>query len=119
MRCTIRGKHGSGRRYYDLVFAFLALVALTSSLVPRPSGAADADKELRRVKGVVGYQSAPTVPLTTVVGKFLLPDDYLAVTQANSAALLTLADSSIVGLGANTNVQVGAFNQTRPGPVRP
>jgi hypothetical protein len=46
----------------------------------------------------------------------LLPDDYLAITREKSAALLALPDSSIVGLGENTSVQVGAFDQTATGP---
>ena len=105
-----------GRHLFSFALTAVALVALTGALVPRPSLAADADKVLQHVKGVVAYQPASTAPPTTVVGKFLLPDDYLAITRAKSAALLTLPDSSIVGLGANTNVQVGAFNQTADGP---
>jgi len=94
----------------------LALLALTSALLPGASRAADADKLLQHVKGVVGYESTSTAPLTTIVGKFLLPDDYLAITREKSAALLTLPDSSIVGLGENTDIQVGAFDQTAAGP---
>jgi len=89
--------------------------ALVVNLMPVRLGAAD-DKQLQRLKGNVGYQTADTAPFTAVIGKFLLPDDYFAVTQATSAALLALPDSSLVGLGANTRVQVGAFNQTADGP---
>lgn len=87
-----------------------------ASTVTPASRAANDDKLLQRVKGVVGYQPANSAPLTTIVGKSLLPDDYLAIMHAKSAALLILPDSSIVGLGENTDVQVGAFNQTTAGP---
>jgi len=100
-----------GRTAVIAAFVF----ALVVNLVPVRLGAAD-DKQLQRLKGTVGYQAVDTAPFTVVVGKFLLPDDYFAVTQATSAALLALPDSSLVGLGANTRVQVGAFNQTADGP---
>jgi hypothetical protein len=90
-------------------------MVLAPGLLPPPSRAAD-DKVLQHVKGEVGYRPASDAPVTTVFGKFLLPDDYLAITRAQSAALLTLPDSSIVALGENTDVQVGAFNQTLAGP---
>jgi len=91
------------------------IFALVVNLVPVRLGAAD-DKQLQRLKGNVGYQTAGTAPFTSVIGKFSLPDDYFAVTQATSAGLLVLPDSSLVGLGENTRVQVGAFNQTADGP---
>ena len=74
------------------------------------------DKVLTKVRGTIGYQTTPDGEFTRVFAKFLLPDDYLAITRAKSAALLTLPDSSLVGLGENTHVQVGAFNQTEAGP---
>jgi hypothetical protein len=89
--------------------------ALVVNLVPSRLGAAD-DKQLQRVKGTVGYQASDSAPFTGVVGKFLLPDDYLAMTRGQSAALLALPDSSLVGLGENTRVQVGAFDQSAAGP---
>jgi hypothetical protein len=77
---------------------------------------ADNEKQLARVKGVIGYTPGADSPLHQIVGKELLPDDYFAVTQSNSAAQLVLADSSIVALGEKTRVRVGAFNQTTDGP---
>lgn len=74
------------------------------------------DKVLASLRGTIGYQTAPDGAFTRVVGKYLLPDDYFAITREKSAALLTLPDSSLVGLGQNTRVQVGAFNQTEAGP---
>jgi len=95
--------------------AALATVVVLALVAGTPTPAAD-DKVLQRVKGVVGYEPTTSAPLTPIVAKFALPDDYLAITREKSAALLTLPDSSIVGLGENTDVQVGAFNQTAAGP---
>jgi len=92
---------------------FIASVLATFSL-----GVTNAatDKQLRHLKGSVGYQMTSAGPLTDVAGEIVLPDDAIAVTQDKAAALLTLPDSSIVSFGANTRVQVGAFNQTAQGP---
>lgn len=77
---------------------------------------ADNDKQLGRLKGIVGFATAPNAALHEVFGKELIPDDDYAITQANSAAVLALPDSSIVAIGQNTRVRVGAFNQTADGP---
>ncbi len=74
------------------------------------------DKQLRRIRGDVGYQPAATAPLTRIFGHILLPDDAIAVTQAASAGELALPDSSLVTLGADTRIVVGAFNTTAAGP---
>ena len=103
-------------RLTSLALAFAGTVAIVASLLPSAGGAADAGKQLRRVKGNVGYQVAASAPLTPVFGKIDLPDDALAVTQADSVAELALPDSSIVTLGAGTRVQIGAFNTTAAGP---
>jgi hypothetical protein len=102
-------------RLSTAAYATVALFALVAAMLPPPSRAADA-KLLQRVKGAVGYQSARSAPIASIVGRIQLPDDYFAITRAQSAALLTLPDSSLVGLGENTDVQVGAFNQTAAGP---
>lgn len=96
-------------------FSLAIVLAIVIASLPSRLAAAD-DKNLQRVKGTVGYQTAESAPFTTISGRMLLPDDSLAITRAKSAALLALPDSSIVGLGENTNVQVGAFNQTADGP---
>jgi len=103
------------RRGRALRLLLIAGVFVMSNLLATASRAAE-DKVLQRVKGVVGYQPTSTAPLTTVFGRFLLPDNDLAVTRPRSAAVLTLPDSSIVALGENTSVQVGAFDQTAAGP---
>ncbi|HEV8020452.1 MAG TPA: FecR domain-containing protein [Candidatus Lustribacter sp.] len=77
---------------------------------------ADNDKLLGRLKGVVGFASAPGAQLHEVFGRELIPDDDYAITHENSAAILALPDSSIVAIGQNTRVRVGAFNQTADGP---
>ncbi len=103
-------------RLSSLALAFASIVAIVLAALPSVSGAADPGKQLRRVKGTVGYQTAATAPLTPIFGKIDLPDDALAVTQADSVAELALPDSSIVTLGAGTRVQIGAFNTTAAGP---
>lgn len=92
----------------------LALACALSALTGRSS--AESTKELRHLKGTVGYQQTPTSQLNPVSGSYVLPDDAFAVTQAKSAALLTLPDSSIVSFGQDTRVQVGAFNESAQGP---
>lgn len=95
-----------------VVVASLALVVATTPLGTR----AAVDKQLQRIRGVVGYQTADDAPFTQVAARFLLPDDYLAVTRANAAAYVALPDSSLVALGENTSVQVGAFNDAAASP---
>jgi len=102
-------------RLPDLALATVVVLGLTVSLAPPATLAAD-EKQLQRVKGVVGYQASNEGTFTLVVARFLLPDDYLAITREKAAALLALPDSSLVALGGNTRVQVGAFNQSTAGP---
>ncbi len=90
-------------------------LALVLSLLPSLSGAAS-NKEFKHLKGDTGYQADANARFTAIKGSYVLPDDAFAITAAKSAALLTLPDSSIVGLGSDTRVQVGAFNQTQDGP---
>jgi len=77
---------------------------------------ADDDKRLDRVKGVVGFATAPDATLHQIFGRELIPDDDYAITRDRSAALLSLPDSSIVAIGEKTRVRVGAFSQTANGP---
>jgi len=77
---------------------------------------ADDDKQLGRLKGVVGFATAPDATLHQIFGKELIPDDDYAITGDRSAGILTLPDSSIVAIGEKTRVRVGAFNQTATGP---
>ncbi|HXP94786.1 MAG TPA: FecR family protein [Candidatus Binatia bacterium] len=96
-------------RYFVLGLGLLA--GLQSSV-----GDAASNKELQRLKGTIGYQLGDAGQFNQVAAKYVLPDDAFAVTQKQSAALLQLPDSSLVGLGQDTKVQVGAFNQTAAGP---
>jgi hypothetical protein len=93
----------------------LCVAAVLVASLPTASGAAGS-KQLRRVKGNVGYQPASVAAITPIFGKIDLPDDATAVTEANSLAELALPDSSIVTLGAGTHVKIGAFNETADGP---
>jgi len=106
----------SGRRLRASALALGVLLAMVATLFAPVTTRAANDKQLQRVKGQIGYQPTKDAPFTLVAGRYLLGDDELAVTHAKSAATLTLPDSSIVGLGENTSVQVGAFNQTTAGP---
>jgi ferric-dicitrate binding protein FerR (iron transport regulator) len=103
------------RRLYKVAPAFVCAAAVLVAALPSVSGAAGS-KQLRHVRGTVGYQLAAAAALTPVFGKIDLPDEALAVTQASSVAELALPDSSVVTLGADTRVQVGAFNTTADGP---
>jgi hypothetical protein len=94
-----------GGRLRSAVAYGAALVLVVSS-----ASSAETDKVLKAVRGTVGYQTSASGPFTRVIGRFSIPDDYLAVTQDASNALLQLPDSSEVALGAGTVLQVGAFN---------
>ena len=89
---------------------WLAFVVSVVVGVGVPAVAAQ-DTQLRAVRGIVGYQTGKDAPLARVFGSFLIGDNQYAVTQAASNALLSLADSSEVALGANTSVQVGQITQ--------
>jgi hypothetical protein len=97
------------------VLRFVLVAALLIGLAPTATGAAS-NKEFQHLKGETGYQATSDARFTPVHGSYVLPDDAFAVTQEKSAALLTLPDSSIVALGQNTRVQVGAFNDSAQGP---
>jgi len=99
-------------RRIGIATAILVALMLALMSLARPAG----DKRLDRVKGNVGFATAIDAPLHQVFGQDLLPDDDFAITQARSAAEVVLPDSSIVALGENTRVQVGAFNTGADGP---
>jgi hypothetical protein len=92
--------------------ASLALISgLVLAALPHPTVAADTTLQLQRVRGTIGYQTAETsTDFKPIFGKIDLPDNDFAVTRAQSAAVVALPDSSLVSLGENTNVQIGAFD---------
>jgi hypothetical protein len=97
------------------LFAGTAVAALALATIP--AGNADTEKQLQRVRGTVGYQTAANSnDFKAVFGKFNLPDDDYAVTRAASSALVVMPDSSLIQLGEFTSVQVGAFNAGAAGP---
>jgi hypothetical protein len=73
------------------------------------------DKQLARVKGIVGYQLSDAGDFKAIFGRLDLPDNAYAVTKPNGQAVLRLADSSEIDIGENTKVQVGAFNAASSG----
>jgi len=89
-------------------------IAVVLGVLAARAGAAAADKELARVRGTVEYQVA-AAPLREIIGEVVVPDDALAITLADSRALLRLADSSEVDIGAKVRLRVGAFNAAASG----
>ncbi|MBV8602645.1 MAG: FecR domain-containing protein, partial [Candidatus Eremiobacteraeota bacterium] len=80
-----------------------------------PSVRAADETVLGRVRGNVGYRAPDAPAVTYITGTQQLNDQYFAITGQSSAGVLTLPDSSVVGLGANTNVQVEAFRRAETG----
>jgi len=84
------------------------------ALLSAPGWAAD-DTVLVRVLGGVGYTAGADQPYNAITGQQLLDDGYFAVTRAHAQGMLLLPDSSQVGLGANTTIQVSAFQRASTG----
>ncbi len=99
------------RRLSAGALCFLASITLVSGRVSSETG----DKQLARVKGVVGYQASATGDFKPIFGRLDLPDDAFAVTKPNASAVLRLKDSSEIDIGENTKVQVGAFTPAESG----
>jgi hypothetical protein len=69
------------------------------------------------VRGTIGYQASDNgADFKQIFGKIDLPDDDLAITRAQSAAVLAMPDSSLISLGENTSVKVGAFDNASASP---
>src|ERR1700722_14823564 len=99
------------RRLSAGALCFLASIVLVCDRVSSDTG----DKQLARVKGVVGYQTSATSDFKPIFGRLDLPDDAYAVTKPNASAVLRLADSLEIDIGENTKVQIGAFNPAESG----
>lgn len=97
------------------VGALCALVAFAMVEPLGPVSAASGDKQLARIKGIVGYQDKVDGPFKPIFGRLDLADNAFAVTRPNSQALLRLRDSSEVEIGEKTLVAVGAFNAAQTG----
>jgi hypothetical protein len=93
-------------------FAFAALCGF--ALLAAPGWASD-DTVLVRVLGGVGYTMGADQPYNAITGQQLLEDGYFAVTRPHAQGMLLLPDSSQVGLGANTTIQVSAFQRASEG----
>lgn len=99
------------------LFALVLAACLIAGIVPHATSAADGSKQLQRVRGTIGYATvAAATDFKAVFGKLDLPDDDYAVTRGQSAAVLAMPDSSLISLGENTNVQVGAFDAAAASP---
>jgi hypothetical protein len=86
-----------------------------SSAAPAVAGsaaAAPADKVLENRKGGVDYElgNGPKIELAPHASQ-ALSDQESAITDASSLADVTLPDSSVVTIGANSKVQLAFFNQ--------
>ena len=88
-------------------------VLITSSI---PVAATQVNTSLARIKGSVGYRADAVSPMQPIVTSLVLPDTAFAVTQAKSAGIITMPDSSEITLGEATKVQVGAFKTGEAGP---
>ncbi len=91
---------------------YVALVLLAFAL---PAGSAAVNKTLQRVSGNVSYRLS-SANSQRIGGQVALPDNAFALTENRSTARVTLEDSSVVGLGQNTTVLLGAFNSATAGP---
>ncbi len=98
-------------------FAVLLACCLIAGILPRATQAADATKQLQRLRGDIGYATQKNAgDYKQVFGKFDLPDQDYAVTRAKSAAQIAMPDSSLIELGENTSVLVSAFDNTTASP---
>jgi hypothetical protein len=98
-------------------FGVLLAAGLIAGVLPGTTQAADTSKQLQRLSGTVGWAAQKdTSDFTQVFGKFELPDADYAVTRAKSKAQIDMPDSSLIELGENTSVLVGAFDNTSTGP---
>ena len=98
-------------------FAFALAAGLVAGVLPHVTQAAGGSKQLQRVRGTVGYSTdKDAADFKTVFGKLDLPDNDYAVTKAQSAAVLAMPDSSLISLGENTSVRVGAFDSASASP---
>ena len=97
--------------------AFALAAGLVAGVLPHVTQAAGGSKQLQRVRGTVGYSTdKDAADFKTVFGKLDLPDNDYAVTKAQSAAVLAMPDSSLISLGENTSVRVGAFDSASASP---
>jgi hypothetical protein len=99
------------RRLSVGALSFLAVLSIMATRVSPESG----DKQLARVKGIVGYQMSDPGDFKAIFGKLDLPDNAYAVTRPNGQAVLRLKDSSEIDIGSNTTVEVGEFNAISSG----
>jgi len=102
------GRHLNAPALRPVAAAALALLLAGAPLTAR----SDDDKVLTNVKGGVSYERDGTPHTLVPKVKQLLADQDVAVTQTASLAQVTLPDSSLVTLGAQTRVQLAFFNQT-------
>lgn len=99
-------------RITRVLFVVSVIVALAVAATPSQ---ADDDTVLLRVTGGVGYTAGAGAPYAAVIGQQLMQDGYFAVVKQRAQAMLLLPDSSQVGLGGNTVVQVSAFMRAESG----
>ena len=108
-------------RFFALRTCAVAVLAgcLLVSVLPHvtQAQATGGSKQLQRVRGTVGYATvADAGDFKQVFAKLELPDDDYAVTRGGSAAVLAMPDSSLISLGENTSVKVGAFDSASASP---
>ncbi|MBV8424437.1 MAG: hypothetical protein JO349_04550 [Candidatus Eremiobacteraeota bacterium] len=92
----------------------IGLASLLVLVLGLQAAAAD-DTVLQRIRGNVGYRAAAATQVTMIAGSQALRELDFAITGAASQGILQMPDSSVIGLGANTNVQVGSFVRAEQG----
>jgi hypothetical protein len=91
---------------------FVALLAFFVAARFCPlQGVAAVPTLLRHIAGDVGYTQSAGAPYVAVAGEQAIEDGSFAVVGQRSRALLSLPDSSVVGIGANSRVEVSALRQ--------
>lgn len=101
-------RRGPGAALFTLT---LTLTLFTSVTVRAATGEA----HVSRVRGSVGFTVDPKKTPQPIAGSTTLANDAFVITQARSLATLTLADTSVVDIGAASVVQIGAFHAVGTG----
>jgi ferric-dicitrate binding protein FerR (iron transport regulator) len=76
-----------------------------------PNALADDPRNVLRVRGDIAMRCAIGEAAKPILSKAVLPAGCLAIAGAQSAAVLSFDDGSIVGLGANTDLQAAPYDE--------
>lgn len=96
-------------RKVAFLIALLAFVVATG--IATLQGVAAVSTVLKHVAGDVGYTQTAGSPYVVVAGEQLISDGSFAVVGQRSRALISLPDSSLIGIGANSRVEISTLRQ--------